>query len=52
MTTTTKTFEVWGVTRAGGWEYQGAWRQLTDAERLGRVVADGYAKIVIREVAA
>ncbi len=52
-TTTNTTFEVWGVTRGGGWEYQGAWQDLADAERIKRILAPGqpgnYAEVVIRK---
>lgn len=44
-------FEVWGVTGFGLWEYQCAERTREDAERIARIIRDGYAVIVVREAA-
>lgn len=45
---TKKIFEVWGVI-GGSWEYQGCWLTREDAERIERIIKDGYNQVVIRE---
>lgn len=43
-------FEVWGVTKSGNWEYQSCESKREDAERIERIIRDGYAQVVIKEV--
>lgn len=51
MNNTNKCYEVFGVTRSGSWEFQDCC-SLEQAERIGRIIRDDYAKVVIREVVA
>ena len=42
-------FEVFGVTRSGAYEFQDCCDRES-AERIGRIIRDGYASVVIREM--
>lgn len=44
----TTRYEVFGITKGGVWEFQDCCTR-EQAERIGRIIADGYARVVIRE---
>lgn len=51
MTNTNRTlYQVTGITKHGGSEYQCCERKLEDAQRIGRIIADGYASVEIKEI--